>query len=135
MASFQVIGFIDNVRFLPNNGGCLLFLSEFKKGYRKANGEIVDDKTLPWKVIFKQGLVNYISNHFSNGMLVEVKGEVLPYAIEKQDIVQGYSVIGQTINLFSFPRASVRAEQKLIRDSEMHGDGTPDIDEYNRPDF
>ena len=112
-----------------------MFVSEFKKGYRKANGETVDDKYLSWNVIFKQGLVNYINNHFSNGMLVEIKGDALPYAIDKDTIVQGYSVIGQTVNLFSFPRSSVRQEQRMIKESQMHATDVPDLDAHNEPDF
>ena len=135
MANITIIGFVDNIKYLPNQGGCFVFVSEFKKGYKKSNGEVVDDKYLSWKIIFKQGLVNYINNHFSNGMLVEVKGDVLPYAIEKETLVQGYSVIGQTINLFSFPRSSVKQEQKMIKESLLHGSEIPNIDEYKKPDF
>ena len=135
MAAINIIGFIDTVKYLPNNGGGFVFVSEFKKGYTKANGDVVEDKYLSWKVIFKQGLVNYINNHFNNGMLVEVKGDVLPYAIDKENIVQGYSVIGQTINLFSFPRSSVRQEQRMIKESQLHATAIPDIDKHNEPDF
>ena len=135
MAAIDIIGFVDTIKYLPNNGGCFVFVSEFKKGFKKANGDIVDDKYLSWKVIFKQGLVNYINNHFSNGMLVEIKGDVLPYAIDKDAIVQGYSVIGQTMNLFSFPRSSVRQEQKMIKESQMHATAIPDLDLHNQPDF
>ena len=135
MASINIIGFVDAVKYLPNGGGCFVFVSEFKKGYRKANGDTVDDKYLSWKVIFKQGLVNYINNHFANGMLVEIKGDALPYAIDKETIVQGYSVIGQTINLFSYPRATVRQEQRMIKESALSASEVPDLDEYNRPDF
>ena len=135
MASFQCIGFIDQIKYLPNQQGCFVFVSEFKKGYKKSNGEIVDDKYMSWKVIYKQGLVNYINKHFSNGMLVEIKGDVLPYAIEKDELVQGYSVIGQTMNLFSYPRSSVRQEQKMIKESQLHATSVPDLDEYNKPDF
>lgn len=135
MASINIIGFIDNIKYLPNNGGCFVFVSEFKKGFRKANGDIVDDKYLSWKVIFKQGLVKYINNHFSNGMLVEIKGDVLPYAIEKDTIVQGYSVIGQTMNLFSFPRSSVKQEQRMIKESQLHASEIPNLEAHNLPDF
>ena len=135
MANVTIIGFIDNIKYLPNQGGCFVFVSEYKKGYKKANGEIVDDKYLSWKIIFKQGLVNYINNHFSNGMLVEIKGEVFPYAIDKETIVQGYSVIGQTMNLFSYPRSTVKMEAKMVKDSLLHSTATPDIDAYNQPDF
>lgn len=135
MASFSVIGFVDNIKYLPNPGGCFVFVSEFKKGYKKSNGEVVDDRYISWKVIFKQGLVKYINNHFSNGMLVEIKGEVLPYAIDKETIVQGYSVIGQCMNLASYPRSTVKMEQNLVKESLLHGSEIPNIDEYKKPDF
>lgn len=135
MANITIIGFVDNIKYLPNQGGCFVFVSEFKKGYKKSNGEVVDDKYLSWKVIFKQGLVKYINNHFNNGMLVEIKGEVFPYAIDKETIVQGYSVIGQCMNLASYPRSTVKMEQNLVKESLLHGSEIPNIDEYNKPDF
>jgi hypothetical protein len=135
MANITIIGFVDNIKYLPNQGGCFVFVSEFKKGYKKSNGEVVDDKYLSWKVIFKQGLVKYINNHFNNGMLVEIKGEVFPYAIDKETIVQGYSVIGQCMNLASYPRSTVKMEQNLVKESLLHGSEIPNIDEYKKPDF
>ena len=135
MANITIIGFVDNIKYLPNQGGCFVFVSEFKKGYKKSNGEVVDDKYLSWKVIFKQGLVKYINNHFNNGMLVEIKGEVFPYAIDKETIVQGYSVIGQCMNLASYPRSTVKMEQNIVKESLLHGSEIPNIDEYKKPDF
>ena len=135
MANITIIGLIDGIKYLPNGGGCLVFLSEFKKGYRKSNGDVVTDKFLSWKCIFKQGLVNYINGHFNNGMVVEVKGEVLPYAIDHDNIVDGYSVIGQTVNMFSVPRPLIRNEQKMQKDSILHSVGSPNLEEYNKPDF
>lgn len=135
MANISIIGIIENIKYLPNNGGCFVFLSEYRKGYKKASGEVVDDKYLSWKVIFKQGLVKYINGHFNNGMVVEVKGEVLPYAIDHEQIVDGYSVIGQTLNMFSIPRPFLRQEQKMQKDSQLHSSGTPDLKGYNEPDF
>ncbi len=135
MANITIIGFVDNIKYLPNQGGCFVFVSEFKKGYKKSNGEVVDDKYLSWKIIFKQGLVKYINNHFNNGMLVEIKGEVFPYAIDKETIVQGYSVIGQCMNLASYPRSTVKMEQNLVKESLLHGSEIPNIDEYKKPDF
>ena len=135
MASYQVVGFIDNIKYLPNKGGCLVFVSEFKRGYKKQDGSIVDDKYLSWKCIFKQGLVKYINEHFSNGMLVEVKGEIMPYAIEKEHLVDGYSVIGQTINVASYPRASVKQEAKMIKESLENTKEMPNLQEHMRPDF
>lgn len=135
MASFSVIGFIESIKYLPNNGGCLVFVTEFKKGYRKSDGEIVDDKYLSWKCIYKQGLVKYINNHFNRGMLVEIKGEVLPYSIEHDKIVDGYSVIGQTLNMCSFPRSQMRSEEKMIKESQNTFDEKPDLEGYNKDDF
>lgn len=133
MADFTVTGFINTVKYLPD--AALVFIDEFKRGYKKPNGETVEDKYLSWKCVFKPYFKKYINEHFANGMLVQVKGEILPYAIQNQNIVDGYSVLGQTINLASFPRASVKQENKMIKESQMHDTATPNLDEYNKPDF
>lgn len=135
MAAINIIGIVENIKYLPNNGGCLVFLSEYKRGYRKSDGTRVEDKYLSWKCIFKQGLVKYISEHFGNGMVVEIKGEVLPYAIDHSVIVEGYSVIGQTMNMFSIPKTYLRQEKRMIVESQRHSDELPDLEEYNKPDF
>jgi hypothetical protein len=112
-----------------------VFIDEFKRGYKKPNGETVEDKYLSWKCVFKPYFKKYINEHFANGMLVQVKGEILPYAIQNKNIVDGYSVLGQTINLASFPRASVKQENKMIKESLLYGSEIPNIDEYKKPDF
>lgn len=133
MADFTVIGYINNIKYLQDS--CLVFLDEFRKGFRKKDGTIVDDKYLSWKCIFKPYFKKYINEQFNQGMLVQVKGEIMPYAIEKEHLVDGYSVIGQTINIASYPRASVKQEAKMIKDSQMHASETPDLDGFNAPDF
>ena len=133
MADFTVTGFINTVKYLPD--AVLVFIDEFKRGYKKPNGEIVDDKYLSWKCVFKPYFKKFVNEHFANGMLVQVKGEILPYAIQNQNIVDGYSVLGQCINLASFPRASVKQENKMIKESQMHDTATPNLDDYNKPDF
>lgn len=133
MASFQVTGFVANIKY--QQGFCLVYVDEYKKGYQKKDGTRVEDKYHSWKIIFKQGLVKYISEHFGNGMLVEIKGEVLPYAIEHNNIVEGYSVIGQCINLASYPRASVKQERKIMKQSQDASDIHPDLEGFNQPDF
>lgn len=135
MANITIVGVVDSIKYLPNGGGCFVFLSEYKRGYKKQSGEVVDDKYLSWKVIYKQGLVRYINEHFSNGMVVEVKGEVLPYAIDHEQIVDGYSVIGQTLNLFSIPRTMLKQENRMIKESQLHATGIPDLEAHNQPDF
>lgn len=133
MADFSVIGYIRAITYKEDS--VFVFLEEYKKGYKKPNGERVDDKYLDWKCIFKPYFKGYVSKHFSNGMLVQVKGEVMPYAIEHEKIVEGYSVLGQTINLASFPRSTVRNEIRAIKESQIHSSGTPDLASYQEEDF
>lgn len=133
MASWQCVGFVDEVKVLPD--ACILFLSEYKKGYKKTDGTIVDDKYHSWKIIFKGYFIKYLTTHFNKGMLVEVKGDIVPYAIEHGQIIDGYSIIGQTCNLFSYPRYSVKQEQKMIKDSMANADVAPDLESFNSPDF
>lgn len=133
MASWQCVGFVDAVKVLPD--ACILFLSEYKKGYKKTDGTIVDDKYHSWKIIFKGYFIKYLTTHFNKGMLVEVKGDIVPYAIEHGQIIDGYSIIGQTCNLFSYPRYSIKQEQKMIKDSMANADAAPDLKSFNSPDF
>lgn len=133
MASWQCVGFVDAIKVLPD--ACILFLSEYKKGYKRTDGTIVEDKYHSWKVIFKGYFIKYLTTHFGKGMLVEVKGDIIPYAIEHGQITDGYSIIGQTCNMFSYPRYSVKQENRMIKDSQMNSNEQPDLDLYNQPDF
>lgn len=133
MAKFLVQGYIRSVRFLDD--ACLVFIDEFKKGFKRNNGTFVDDKYLQWKVVFKGYFKSYISKHFSNGMLVDIYAEVLPYAIEHDNIVEGYSCIGKTIDIASYPRSSAKHEIKIQKESQIHSDDAPDLDGYYSPDW
>lgn len=133
MASFQVTGFINTIKYLPD--ALLVYVDEYKRGYKKQDGTIVDDKYLSWKCIFKQGFAKYINKHFGDGMLVEVKGEIMPYAIEKDKLIDGYSVIAQTINVASYPKSAIKREIKMIKDSQSNADETPDLESFITPDF
>ena len=133
MASFSVIGFVDAIKILPDS--CMLFLSEYKKGYKKSDGTIIDDKYHSWKVIFKGYFIKYLTTYFGKGMLVEVKGDIVPYAIEHGQITEGYSIMGHTCNMFSYPRYSVKQEQRMIKESMDNTDEHPDLESYNQPDF
>lgn len=135
MASFSVVGTIDNVKYLPNDGGCFVFVSEFKKGFRRKDGTFEEDKYLLWKCVFKPYFKKYINTHFNVGMLVEIKGEVLPYQVSHGTIMDGYSVLGQTCNLFSIPRANAKAEQRMMRDSLANSDEAPNLEDFQSPDF
>lgn len=133
MAAFSVIGFVDAVKVQQDF--VLLFVSEYKKGYKKKTGEVVDDKYISWKVIFKSSFRKYIIDHFAKGMLVEVKGEVFPYAIEHGELKDGISIIGQCVNMFSYPRSSVKQELRMIKESQDASTEQPNLDEFNREDF
>lgn len=133
MASWQCVGFVDAVKVLPD--ACILFLSEYKRGYKKSDGTVVDDKYHSWKVIFKGYFIKYITTHFNKGMLVEVKGDIVPYVIEHGEVKEGYSVIGQTCNLFSYPRYSIKQENRMIKESMANSSEQPDLESFNRPDF
>lgn len=131
MASFQVTGFIDTVKYLPDS--CIVVIDEFKRGYKTADGKVVEDKYMVWKTVFKGYFKKFISQHFKTGQLVEVKGEVSPYAVVQGKVVDGYAIMGQTINAASYPTKSVKQVSKMIRESQQ-GE-TPNLDEYNTPDF
>lgn len=133
MASFSVIGFVENIKPLPQS--CLLFVSEYKKGYKKQSGEYVDDKYLSWKIVFGAYFKKYLLDNFSKGMLVEVKGEVFPYSVEHGEMKDGLSIIGQCCNAYSYPRQSAKQEMKMIKESQIGSKEAPDLSAYNEPDF
>ena len=136
MADIQILGFIRQVKYLQDS--CLVFIDEFKNGYRKSSdGSYVDDKFLSWVCIFKSYFKKYVSEHFGNGMLVQVKGEVLPYAVEKGDSVSGYTVMGQTLNKASYPKSGAKSEIKRIKDglSNAQDVGVPDLEGYKESAF
>lgn len=133
MASFEVIGLVNMIKYMPDH--CLVFIDEFKKGYKKQDGTRVDDRYISWKCIFKPYFKKYINEHFSNGMLVQVKGEVMPYAIDHDKLVEGYSVIGQTINMASYPKSMLKQERRMIKESLENSDERPNLKDHLTPDF
>lgn len=133
MASFECIGFISQVVYRPDS--VFLILDEYHKGYKKSDGTRVDDKYVTFKIIYKPYFKKYFSEHFSQGMLVKVKGEVLPYAIVHDRRVDGISIIGETCNLYSYPKAFAKQEMKMIKESQENSTDTPNLQEFNAPDF
>jgi hypothetical protein len=133
MASFEVIGIINTIKYLQNS--VLLFVDEFRKGYRRSDGSREEDKYITWKIVFKPYFKKYLSEHFGDGMLVKVKGEVLPYVVERNQVADGYSVVGETCNLCSYPRASIKDEQRMIKDSLESISERPDLKTFSSPDF
>lgn len=74
MASFETTAFISQIKYLPNS--VIVYLDEFHKGYKNSDGTIVDDRYVQFKTVWKPYFRKYINDHFSQGMLVQVKGEV-----------------------------------------------------------
>lgn len=133
MASFEVTGFVNTIKYLPDS--CMVYVDEYKAGHKKANGVIVEDKYLTWKIIFKAYFKDFVAKHFNKGMLVNVKGEVLPYGKQGETYIDGYSVLGQTINIASYPRSFVKKELRAQKDSQLHSSGTPDLEGFMEEDF
>lgn len=133
MASFESVGFISNIVYRPDS--VFLIIDEYHKGYKKSDGTFVEDKYVTFKIIYKPYFKKYFSSHFSTGMLVKVKGEVFPYAIEHGKMIEGISIIGETCNLYSYPRTYAKSEIKMMKDSQAISDESPDIENFNQADF
>lgn len=133
MADFSVTGFVNVVKYLDDS--CVLYVDEFRKGYTKSNGEKIEDAFFTWRCIFKGYFKKFISSHFSRGMLVQVKGEIRPFSIEHGKLVEGYSVIGQCVNLASYPKQNAKSEIKMIKESMAASGEEPDIETYMQDDF
>lgn len=135
MADIQILGHISNIKFLSDS--IIVVVDENKNGYMKPNGVRVDSRVLTWKCIFSGSASkrNYINKYFNRGMLVQVKGEVVPYAVEQGKLVEGYSVFIQTINRASYPTTAIKQEKRMIKESLQNTNEQPDLDSYNQPDF
>lgn len=133
MASFYVLGIIENVKYLQDS--CLLYVTEFKNGYTTKEGEVVDGKCIQWKVIFKGYFKKYLSEQFNRGMLVEVKGDIVPYSVEHGEMTDGYSIIGQTCNRAAYPRYAAKLEKKIITESLDASIEKPNLEEFQEEDF
>lgn len=133
MADIQILGHITNIRY--ERGCILLFIDEYRKGYVSSGGIRVDDKVLSWCCIFSGNERKrvYVDKYFGRGSYVQVKGEVLPYAIREGVAVDGYSVFVQSLNLACYPNKMLRAEKKLL-DSSVSMD-VPDVPSVQGSDF
>ena len=134
MADITIYGHIVGIRYTESN--VIVSVSEFQKGYRKKNGELVNDSVYTYVVGFANFFRAYIADHFDKGMLVKVKGTILPFAKNKNgETIEGYTINGQTINLASYPSNSSIKENKLLKESQSHAVGTPNLSEFEKEDF
>lgn len=134
MAAVVLNGFIDNIHYLPT-GTVLIQISEFRKGYKYKDGRKMDDKYVTWRVIFKQGLRKYINDHFSERMYVEIKGDIIPFKMDGNTAVEGYTLVGQTLNMGSLPNLRMKLEQKMVKESQLHDIGAPNLEDFQTSDF
>lgn len=132
MADFQLTGRIEGVRF--SDAAVFVMMSEYRMGYKKSDGTRVPETYNLWTVVYKDYFKKYIAEHFSKGMLVTVKGEVQPYRKVGDEFKDGYTVIGQTINLAAYHK-DIRTERKMQKESQLHSTGTPDYASYRKEDF
>ena len=133
MASWESISFINTIKYLQD--AVIVYLDEFHAGYKKSDGTRVEDKYLSFKTVWKPYFKKYIADHFSDGMLVHVKGDMLPYEMRQGQYIDGYTIIGEHITRASFPRFDVKKEQRMMKESQEHSSGTPNLEDYNTPDF
>ena len=134
MASFTLHGHVESVRYTENS--VIVTISEVRIGYRDGSGRIVDNEILMWKVLFPKGMQSYISKFFSKGILVDVYGIPKPYAKDKDgNLVDGYTILGKSIDRAAYQRTSTKLEKRLIKDSQLASGEKPDLESYNRPDF
>lgn len=113
MADFQVTGHISRIR--RKNGVICVYVDEYMRGFRRSDGEVVQEKHLTWCCVFKNAFSNFL-DRVGIGGLVTIKGEILPYGRSIDEKVEGYTLLGQVINIASYPKF-LRTEEKLVRDS------------------
>lgn len=130
MADITLYGHIEGIRYTENN--VIVTLTEYANGYRKRNGEVVDETVYSYVIGFKTYFKAYIASHFAKGMLVKIKGTMLPFSASSDN---GYTINGQTIDLASRPKSFAAQERKMVRESQEQDIEIPNINEYNKPDF
>ena len=134
MVDVLMLGFVEGIRC--NDNFVVVKLSVRRAGFRKKDGTNVSEEILIYRVIFASYMRKYISSHFDSGVYVKIKGTMLPYAKDgKGGIVDGYTILGQTMERASFPLQSSRISRKVLKESEGHEVGEPDLDGFLSEDF
>ena len=135
MADITLYGHIVGIRYKET---CVNVTSvERKLGYKKKDGTKVKDELLTFVVTFKPYFKKYISSFFSTNMLVKVKGFLLPYIKTNENEISsdGFTIIGQTIDIAPYPSTNMVQERKLIKESQNEFTEQPNLHDYNQPDF
>lgn len=110
--------------------------SESRIGYKKKDGSVIPEELLTFRFIFKPYFKKYIAEHFGAGMLVKIKGCLLPYAKDGEGkTTDGFSIIGQTIDRASYPSSKLRMEKRMIKESYGNSAEQPDLEGFETEDF
>lgn len=134
MADFSILGHLEGIRYTDSN--VIVTMTERRLGYKKKDGTQVESELITWRIMYRASFRKFIADHFSKGMLVKVKGIILPYAkTHEGEFVDGYTILGQTIDIAAYPSNTMRQEKQRIKDSQLHDVGTPSFKQYNEPDF
>lgn len=128
------LGIIDGVKYTDT--AVIVTASESRLGYKKKDGSVIPEELLTFRFIFKPYFKKYIAEHFGAGMLVKIKGCLLPYAKDGEGkTIDGFSVIGQTIDRASYPSSKLRMEKRMIKESYGNSAEQPDLEGFEREDF
>lgn len=128
------LGHIEGIRYIETS--VIVTASERRQGYKKKDGTFVNDETLSYIFIFKPYFKSYIASHFSKGMLVKIKGIMLPYAKDSQgNTIEGYTLLGQTIDMATYQTNNMRVERKIMMSGKNGGEDAPDLERYKESDF
>lgn len=128
------LGIIDGVKY--TNTAVIVTASESRLGYKKKDGSVIPEELLTFRFIFKPYFKKYIAEHFGAGMLVKIKGCLLPYAKDGEGkTIDGFSIIGQTIDRASYPSSKLRMEKRMIKESYGNSAEQPDLEGFETEDF
>jgi hypothetical protein len=128
-----VSGHIEGIRYTDK--ACFVVISERRGGYKRMDGTYQEDELLTWSIAFKEYFKKYVSAHFARGMYVKVKGFALPYARKDGETCDGFTIIGQTIDLATYPSKNTKQVVRMQKESQLHAIGTPDYASYSEQDF
>lgn len=130
----MVTGHIEAIRYTES--AAIVVLTERRMGYKKKDGTKVDDALMTWRIFFATYFRKYISEHFTSGSFVKIKGTIMPYCKDEEgNSTDGCTVFGQTIDLAPYATRSVIRDKKLVKNSQFHDIGKPDLAGYKEDDF
>ena len=134
MADVSILGHIEEIRYIEN--GILVRISEVRAGYRRKDGTVVKDEVLLFRVMYKSFLRKYIEQYFGIGSLVKAKGVLLPYyKTGDGEIREGVTILGQTLDIASYPSRDAVRDKRVLKDSTGVDMGEPDLDGFSEDVF